>query len=229
MSLDLYVMPLWRFKAGDFRSPIEVQLGIRPRIATADGMDSVPRPPSWIARWRAKREVAKLKRLVSRANSVPIDWKDEGDVVHSGQTYGMTPLKAYARWLDCREQLPTFDPPSDHDYDKHPVFSIEMEGTSFPHLLYHDCYNGYYLPVVFSSVVEAEPYLVYGHWPATRSVGSSPRLRRELDRIQEELCVPDEYDYPKDDPLIAVRAAYKTIRKAVELSCQHALPLIFWG
>jgi hypothetical protein len=229
MSIDLFVMPLWRFKAGDFRSPIEVQLGIRPRIATAEGIESHPRPPSWISRWRAKRDVAKLKRFVARANGVPIDWKDEGDVVYSGQTYGMTPLKAYAHWLDCREKMPGFDPPSDHDYDRHPVFSIEINRTSFPQLIEHDCYNGYFLPVEFSSVVEAEPYLIFGNWPATRSVGSSPMLRRELDRMQEDLQVPEPYDYSQDDPLIAVRAAYLTIRKAVDLSCQHGLPMIFWG
>ena len=30
MALDIYVMPLWRFKVGDFRSPIETATGIRP-------------------------------------------------------------------------------------------------------------------------------------------------------------------------------------------------------
>src|SRR5262249_34986602 len=44
--------------------------------------------------------------------------------------------------------------------------------------------------------------------PASRSVGSSPRLLRELEWVQTELRVPDGYAHPVDDPMGVVKAAY---------------------
>jgi len=37
MGLDIYVMPLWRFKVGDFLTPVEAPLGVTSRIVTLDG------------------------------------------------------------------------------------------------------------------------------------------------------------------------------------------------
>jgi hypothetical protein len=93
----------------------------------------------------------------------------------------------------------------------------------------HDCYNGYYLPCEFERVTQVEPYLIFGEWPASKSVGSTPRLLRELDLVQAQLQVPDGYDYPADDPLVEVKAAYLQLREVAQLSCQHGLPIIFWG
>jgi hypothetical protein len=41
--------------------------------------------------------------------------------------------------------------------------------------------------------------------------------------------VAEGYDYPTDDPLIAVKTAYLLLRELAELSCRHRLPIIFWG
>ena len=49
MGLDVYVMPLWRYKLGDFRSPIEAATGIRPKIVTADGVEERPVPVGWLS------------------------------------------------------------------------------------------------------------------------------------------------------------------------------------
>src|ERR1044072_1936946 len=81
-------------------------------------------------------------------------------------------LRAYGKWLDCQGQLPEFAPAPGGGYYKHPVLGLEVARQSCPHLLEHDCYNGYYLPCEFERLAQVEPYKILGHWPATRSVGS---------------------------------------------------------
>jgi hypothetical protein len=229
MGLDVYVMPLWRFKVGDFRSPIEVATGIRPKIVTADGIEERPARIGWLARWRARRQVAAIRKAVESANGIRIRWVDEGGVVYAEQSRGFEALRAFAKWLDCRDQFTEFGPPPQGDYYKHPVMAAEVSRLSCPHLVEHDCYNGYYLPCEFERVTQVEPYLIFGEWPASKSVGSTPRLLRELDLVQAQLQVPDGYDYPADDPLVEVKAAYLQLREVAQLSCQHGLPIIFWG
>jgi hypothetical protein len=107
--------------------------------------------------------------------------------------------------------------------------AAEVVRLSCPHLVGHDCFNGYYLPCEFERLVEVEPYTDFGQWPTFRSVGSSSRLLRELKLVQVELRVPDDYECPVDDPLVSVKAAYLQLRKVAELSCRHGLPVIFLG
>ncbi len=229
MALDVYVMPLWRFKVGDFRSPIEVATGIRPKVATAGGIEERPAHVGWLRRWRARRQVAAIRKAVEAANGVRVQWSDEGEVVYAEQSKGFEPLRAYAKWLDCRSEFPTFVPPPEGDYYKHPVMVAEVGQPSCPHLVEHNCYSGYYLPCEFERLVEVEPYLIFGQWPASRSVGSAPRLLRELESVQAELRVQAGYEYPAGDPLGAVKAAYLQLREVADLSCRHELPVIFWG
>ena len=229
MGLDVYVMPLWRYKVGDFRSPIETSTGIRPKIVTADGIDDRPARVGWLQRLRARREVAAIRKAVKAANGNSIHWTDEGAVVYARQSWGLEALKAYARWLDCRDEFPRFESPPEGDYYKHPVLFTQVARPSCPHLTGHDLYNGYFLPCEFERLVDVEPYMIFGRWPASRTVGSTPRLLRELDTVQAELRVPARYEYRADDPLAAVKAAYLQLREVAELSCRHSLPVIFWG
>src|SRR4051812_10519268 len=107
MALDAYVMPLWRFKAGDFTSPIEETLGIKPNVISP--ADSPP-PPSvpWYLRLLAKigiiefvpalpdptreerraaaiQEVDALKTQLTEMTGTPIDWPEEGSVYYNKQ------------------------------------------------------------------------------------------------------------------------------------------------
>jgi hypothetical protein len=229
MALDVYIMPLWKFKVGDFHSPIETALGIRPKVLTADGIDGRPTGASWLSRWRTRREVVAIRNAVEAANGVPVRWADQGGVVYAQQSAGFEALRAYARWLDCQEQFPSFDAPPEGDYYKHPVMAAAVRQCSCPHLVQHDFYSGYFLPCQFERLVEVEPYLIFGHWPSSRMVGSAPRLLGELDFVQAALQLPKGYDYPADDPLLAVRRAYLQLREVAELSCRHRLPIIFCG
>jgi hypothetical protein len=228
VGLDVYVMPLWRFKAGDIRSPIEAATGIRPKIVTADGIEQRPSRAGRLSKWRARRQVTALRRAVEAANGTRICWTDEGEVVYAEQSSGFEPLRAYAKWLDCRDRFPEFGPAPEGDH-KHPVMAAEVGRLSCPHLVGHDCYSGYYLPCEFERLAEVEPYLIFGQWPASRSVGSSPRLLRELEIVQLELQVADDVEYSADDPLWVVKEAYLQLRQVADLSCRHGLPVIFWG
>jgi hypothetical protein len=183
MAVDLFVMPLWRFKAGDFSSPLE-RIGMKPKIVTWGGVISQLKPSIALARWRAKRDVAALKRTLTRELGVRVAWRDNGPVVYSEQCRPLEALRTFAKWLDQRERLPTFDDPPEDNFDKHPALSAKAESPlSFPQLVGHSCYTGYSLPCEFDRVVKAEPYTFF-HWTLHRSVGSTPRLVDELDRVK---------------------------------------------
>src|SRR6516165_7360004 len=107
MALDIYVMPLWRFKAGDFMSPIESALGIKPRVVTAEGIHELPRAVDKAKRLSCQQEVADICKRVEAVNKVRIKWKDEGDVQYASQCWGIQALRAYARWLDLRDRVNT--------------------------------------------------------------------------------------------------------------------------
>ncbi len=150
-------------------------------------------------------------------------------MIYAEQSGGMESLRAYARWLDHRDHLPEFERPPEENYYKHPAMGLECERfLSCPQLVGHDCFSGYFLPCEFERLAQVEPYLIFGHWPASRSAGSSLRLRRELAFVADHLF-PESDNAPEDDPLVKVRAAFLQFKEAAELSCQHGLPIIFWG
>ncbi len=229
MRLDVFVMPLWKFKVGDFTSPIESALGIRPKFASPEGISEQPTSVSWWARWRAKREVATIRKSVSKMNRSDLRWNDEGRMVFSCQWPDFTSIRAYASWLDCRDRLPGFTPPPENDYSKHEAFQQEIARPTCPQLVQHGLYNGYFLPCDFEVMGDVEPYKIMGQWPASHPVGSTARLLVELDFVQEHLQVSDDYEYDEDDALRSVKEDYIQLRKAAELSIHYGLPIIFWG
>ena len=229
MALDVYVMPLWRFKAGDFRLPIETVVGIQPKVISPEGVQELPQRIGWFARWRARRAVRAIRKTVDRANNARITWVDDGEVVYAEQSLGFESLRAFAYWLDCRDRLSEFEEPPNGNYYEHPVWKLEVSRISFPHLVEHDCYSGYYLPCEFERTVQVEPYLLAGRWPTARSVGSTTHLMRELEYLQSVLQLPDQYEYPTDDPLLSVKQAYIQLREIAHQSLRHGLPVIFWG
>lgn len=229
MSLDIYVMPLWRFKVGDYRSPIEAAIGRRPKIITGHGAAPQPIAAGWVERWRARRKVTAVRKTVERENGVRLRWNDEGDVVFAQQGYGLLSLQVFAMWLHRRDRFPVFEPPANGDYVKHPVVKADLGRLSCPHLVRHDLTSGYYLLCEFEKITQVEPYMIFGRWPAIRPVGSSPRLLRELDFVQKELQAPADYKYSADDPRASVKQAYLQLRQAATLSCEHELPIVFCG
>ena len=91
VALDIFVMPLWRYKVGDFRSPSK-------RVQDAAQSSLVPtrlrvgRAIGFFGRWKARRQVAAIRRAVDAANHTHVRWNDEGGVVYAQQSRGIEPL-----------------------------------------------------------------------------------------------------------------------------------------
>ena len=211
MALDVYVMPLWRFKAGIFKSPIEAVLGIAPvTISLADPPPLVVRPPRpWHLRllaWsgiiefvdpppppspaeryaEALREIDALKEEMSRLSGLTVDWQDVGEQVYGSQfhdRYGF--LRAFAAWCDHRDALPVFtDPPEVNQYGKHSVWEQPApEKRRFPTLVGHSLYTGYFLPVPFEGVYKVEPFKVANRREFFHDVASTQTVLRELNGL----------------------------------------------
>ena len=228
MSVEIYVMPLWRFKAGDTRTAVEIATGIKPKIVDGNGDIVDGPPPGWWPRWKARREVASLCRKVGRVNGTRIWWPDEGGQAYVGQSVGMESLRAFARWLDLRDQFQTFDAPPKQDFYKHPVMKIQGK-WSYPHLVEHCCYNGYFLPCDFATSTQVEPYLIFGHFPANRNVASSVRLQNELGRIRSEFEALTSSMPSLEPHLERVGEALAQLEEVARISSEHRLPIIFWG
>lgn len=238
MSLDVYVMPLWRFKAGLVTTTAQRLLGVQGLVLSPGGVQTPPpsvEPGSYeerMMRRRAEGDVRKIIEAVERNNGVRVAWKDEGDIVYQRQAHGsFAGLRAYARWVDLRDRLGDFARPPRGDYYSHPALVQEHTDRpmGFPHLVQHDLHSGYYLPCEFEKVTYTDPFTGYGSVTFQRAVGSSLRLLVELEKLNEHLQVPDEYRGEPDDHLASVKAAWVQLREMACLSCDRDLPIVFWG
>ncbi|MCC6678711.1 MAG: hypothetical protein IT436_16385 [Phycisphaerales bacterium] len=237
MGLDLYVMPLHRFFARDFDPPL-ARLGMPFKRIGPSGEVPVPRAgsagPAEINVGRHKS--ANIRAKVAEANRVPIDWPDEGEVVFTEQAQGSgLGLHTFATWLDYGDKLPEFEVMADDRYDRHPVRRIERtlhRAPTFPHLVQHSLYVGYFLPCDFVKPVVVRT-IHHGSISLPVQAGSTPRLVAELEAINDLLRVPE--DYParwqefESHPYRLIIMAFDQIRRAARLSLQHRLPLIFEG
>jgi hypothetical protein len=231
MSTDVFVMPLWRYKVGDFETALE-RSGLAPEVHYISSEGPISRVPlrSRFDRWRAKRVVKRLAREVSRANGHPVSWRDEGDLVHVQQLHTVHPLKAYLWWLDRRDLMPTFSLPPDGGPAARPFWETAPDRpASYPHLSTNGFYNDYFLPAEFEKVVSVEPHKVFGTWDADRRVSSSPRALREVETVNQSLQVPDPYEWSEDDPLASVKSNFDEVRRILQISVRHGLPVIFWS
>ncbi len=210
MGLDIYVMPIWKFKAGDFASPLEV-LGIAPIIVGSGGM-SQPEPnaqPSFFTRWKAKRTTRHLRREIEAEIGHAVRWNDEGDVAYTRQAHGFQSLRAFAKWLDYRDLFPTFDPLPENNYYNHPVMTDKLtRPLTYPQIVDHSCHSGYYIPAEIERVVFVEPFTSWGNFVFRHSVGSSHRLLAELERLAQVLGTDEHYQWVEGDPLAEVKATF---------------------
>jgi hypothetical protein len=242
MSLDVYVMPLWRFKAGYFESPLERHLGLKPKVIN---LSTASYSWQWLSARQARRDVRLLQTAVQEQVGALVRWRDEGTVVYAERPGGFEALRAYAKWIDYRQKMPRFDPPDDGDYYKHPVWLLpdNREDSCF-HLVNHDCYSGYFLPCKFRGVARVEPFEVFGR-AFQRSVASSFEVQEELQSVNSYLEL-DVENWKKDaeshrhvsgsggrsqpaDPLYFVKAGFTALNAAVDASLKHELPVIFHG
>ena len=253
MALDVFVMPLWRFKAGIFKSPVEEILGITP--TTISLADPPRRRPPWHQRFlawlgiivivepapppdpaeryeKALREIDALKKEMSRLAGVNIDWQDVGESVYSQQFHGHDFLRAFAAWCDHRDTLPEFPDPPPGSY-KHPVWELPAPAQRrFPTLVEHSLHTGYFLPTPFEGVYQVEPFKVANHWELFHSVASAQAVLRELndllgfiDTLPVREIQPGKVRTQED----GARMVAEWLREICELSVEHGLPVIFYG
>jgi hypothetical protein len=226
MSLDIYVMPLWQFKAG--RAKTGAQRVMEGNALWTPWKFFFPCQRNHVR--LAKQEVDSLIAGLKRMSPTALSWHDEGKVVFSTQySRGFAALQAYARWVDLKDVLPEFDPPPEGGFYRHPALLWQEEAREFrfPHLLSHNLVSGYLLPCAFDEVFQVEPHEGWGHHVLTRSLGSSVALAKELEALQHQLPLPGMVLH--DESLNQVREAHGLLKQTLDLSIRHGLPVIFWG
>jgi hypothetical protein len=253
MALDAYVMPLWRFKAGDFTPPIEATLGIKPtiispaiesspcapwylRLLAKIGIIEFDGPPPELSpterRARAVQEVDALKAKLTKMTGIPIDWFDNGDVHYNKQFYNPSVLQAFAAWHDHREELPVFLPAPELRYDKHIVRTLPKPAKRrFPTLADHSLYTGYLIPVPFEGIHLIEPYKSWGDRELFHDVASTQNVMRELsDLLKFIATVPEVREEQHGSiPVADARWYAEELQRICALSIEQQLPVIFHG
>lgn len=250
MALDAHVMPLWRFKARDFASPIENAFGMKPVVISLAEACEPPVPlhqrllakfgivwedsaaAKLLKRRAAMEEVRKLKAEISETTGSPIEWLDEGVNRYSGQFYEPVEMRAFAAWHEHRDQLRVFEKAPEDNYYKHPVWGLpKPDQRRFPTLMDHSLHNGYLLPVSFEGVFKVEPFMIHNHWKFYHFVASSQSMLRET---TDFLAFLSKFEASGDRIGKGVRLKqiqwYATeLRTMCELSLEHQLPVIFHG
>jgi hypothetical protein len=247
-------MPLWRFKAGDFTSPIEATLGIKPTIISPDMPPPLPSAP-WYLRLLAKigiiqffpppseptpeerrtvaiQEVDALKTQLTEMTGTTIDWPDEGEVHYNKQFHDPSVLRAFAAWHDHRDELPEFLVAPELRYYKHPVWKLPKPAKRrFPILAQHSLYAGYFLPVAFEGIHLVEPYKSWGDREFFHDVASTQPVIRELADLLEFIAtVPEVRETEHGSiPVGDARWYAEELQRICSLSFQHTLPVIFYG
>lgn len=253
MALDAYVMPLWRFKAGDFTSPIEATLGIKPTIISP-ATQPLPRAP-WYIRLLAKigvvefvppppeptpeelraaatQEVDALKAQLTEMTGTPIEWSDNGDVHYNKQFHDSSVLRTFAAWYDHRDELPEFLAAPELHYWKHPVRQLPKPAKRrFPTLAEHSLSTGYLLPVPFEGVHYVEPFKSWGDREFFHDVASTQTITRELADLLEFIAtVPEVREQEHGSiPVGDARWYAEELQRMCSLSIEHRLPVIFYG
>jgi hypothetical protein len=250
MALDVYVMPLWRFKTGDFTSPIEATLGIKPTIISGE---AIPPQQPWYIRFLARlgvvniihpepeptpeerreaamQEVAVLKESLTKLTGTNVDWPDEGDVHYNEQFHHPVTLRAFAAWLDHRDALPEFGPAPENNYYKHPVWQVaKPPHRRFSTLIEHSLNTGYFLPVPFEGRHLVEPFTAWGR-PFHHHVASTQTILRELAELQPHFnSIPAAEGEDGSSPVANARWYAEELQRICTLSIEHRLPVIFYG
>lgn len=253
MALDAYVMPLWRFKAGDFTCPIEATLGIKPtiispetrplphapwylRLLAAIGIiefiEPPPEPSPEEFKAAAVQEVDALKTQLTDMIGIPIEWFDDGDVHYNKQFHDPSVLRTFAAWYDHRDEFPEFLPAPKLQYWNHPVRRLlKPDKRRFPILSEHSLSTGYLLPVPFEGVHYVEPFKSWGDREFFRDVSSTQAVLGELAEILEFIAtVPEVREEEHGSiPVADARWYAEELQRMCRLSIEHRLPVIFYG
>ena len=222
MALDIHVMPLWKFWAGEYTTAME-------RFAERTGT-----PMSRIGRQKAlyppqeARDLARGLRLwVEQETGTENAWEDDGAIVFSEQFQfeGIHAVRAYAAHReDSQEPFEITE-----GFERYPALRKRMAGvpTEFPHLIHHEDNQGLYVPVDFELPLMGGPF----------SIGSSVQLMMDLAKLRRNLgAFPDYEEWrvgsPMDEPhpgIAWVKHGIAFLYQACWRSVQSRVPIIFDG
>ena len=247
MAVDMYVMPLWRFKTSYFESVMDRmcrEQGLSGKRVTSYGVEELGGEvvvPAAYDVTVAKNQVTWLQLYVSHQAGSKITWRDEGDMLYGEQAHGMADLRTFAKHMEVHGSREGFVPPEPHKFWEHPVWKKVAPPDSpasrlFPLLTGSSFYNGYILPGDFPGLLKGDSYQDLAGREVTRQVASVKSMLEELDRLGEALAVPcgeephDDFEpngCPKE--LFLVFEASRQLGEVLRLGDRNGLPVIFWG
>lgn len=200
MGLDIFVMPMWKYLAGDFSSPLSKVLGIEP---TRIGTPKPDEPPP-----QAKEQVERFQRELSRLSGAPAVWGDHGfaEVSVQFRTPSFLSIQEFAAFQDA--PVGTVYSVSEENPVVHKSLLRVQRGatTRFPHLIFHELNQGFYVPCDLPQPI---PFPEIS--PAEEKRQSERGLFAKVRRLWQRVL-------PSRDPLAKVkgRLADKKLRAMVE-------------
>ena len=223
MPLDVYVMPLWRYLAGDYEQA-QARFG-----GAAAGSRALSVSPA-----EARSFVAGLRYGFRDVSRNAMRWHDRGETVFAKpfDVQSWNALRAFAADQQYPVERFNFGPESHRHPGLHEV--LYGQGSAFEHTVKQHETGGFYLPVDFSRPLELT---VREDASSTILAGSSVALLRELnvlgprvglDRDLGELK-PGEVFAVRPEPLQYVKFGWAFMRHVARLSVQHRLPVILHG
>ena len=219
MPLDVYVMPLWRYLAGDYEKA-------QARFGADAGSRALSVSPA-----EARTFVARLRHGFRDVSRNAMRWHDRGEPVFARpfDFASWNALRAFA----ADQQYPVERFNFGKEAHRHPGLHEVLygNGSAFEHTVKQHETGGFYLPVDLARPIELT---VRDDASSTILAGSSLALLRELnalgprvglDRDLGELA-PGELFAVRPDPLQYVKFGWAFLRHAARLSVQHRLPII---
>jgi hypothetical protein len=213
MGLDIFVMPMSRYLAGEFQTPAEKLGAVRA---------GSPKPSADLE--KAKQTVSRIQQDLTQATGALVSWPDDGEIVLESQFFRESwhLLRAYAAHLDyprraglLRRKLRFV---IDDSPEQHPGIGRIWDGarSRFRHMVIHTDCDGFWLPCDFARPISLDPDT------GRVLTGSSVRLLEELDIVGRPLLSEDESFH-------LIKHAWKLLLDAAQLSVKHRLPVVFDG
>lgn len=231
MGADVFVMPISRFKIGDFETPLQQAFGLDAvrvidpygqEVASADNSSNLF--GKLYNKWKAKRSVAEIRRQIKKVNGPIPKWDEFAECVYSEQSFGTEAVRAFAKWIYLGNTAATFAVPEEGDYYKHSAWQAgSNDRVKRSHLIRNGCCNDYIVPARFEHCVEVDSYKILGRHDATRCVSSSQRIQEELVNLKDEFKKLSRNDF---EPVLD---GYELLKEVIHLSVTRNLPVVFWG
>ena len=219
MGLVVYVMPLWRYLAGDYEAA-------QARFGADAGSRALSVSPA-----EARTFVARLRHGFRDVSRNAMRWHDRGEAVFARpfNVESWNALRAFAADQQYPVQRFNFGKESHRHPGLHEV--LYGHGSAFEHTVKQHETGGFYLPVDFARPLELT---VREDASSTILAGSSLALLRELNLLGPRVGLerdlgdlePGEVFAVRPEPLQYVKFGWAFLRHAARLSVQHRLPII---